>query len=311
MTPFQTDSHTVRGLRLAVHRWGAPTLPTVIFQHGFLDHAHGFAAIAERLAERWHIVAPDARGHGQSEWVGAGGYYHFADFWHDFDVLLRHYQPEHVVGHSMGGMITSALLAVHPGQVRSLALLDGMGPLESPVAGWPKRLASWLDALQVPGFTGDVTERREARRPMTSVADAAERLRKANDRLPEAMALRLAATNTEPVTDGVVWRHDPLHRTPSARPFRLDEALYAWAQLPMPVLSVYAEHSEWLPPDLAARHAVVPHLHAGVLLGSGHNLHHEQPEVIAQLLESWWNGPGQCLPAGLIPGEPGRPRPHG
>lgn len=304
MKPIQTDFHTVRGLRLAVHRWGDPSLPNVLFHHGFLDHGHSFAAIAERLCDRWHIIAPDARGHGHSDWIGSGGYYHFADFWHDFDALLHVYAPDHVVGHSMGGMITSAVLAVRPGQVRSLALLDGMGPLESPVASWPARLESWLDALRVPGFAGDVAERRIVRRPMATLEDAAARLQKANPRLPAAMALRLATTNTEDVVGGLVWRHDPLHRTPSARPFRTDEGMRLWAKLAMPVLSVYAEHSEWLPPDLHARHAIVPRLLAGVLPGASHNLHHEQPETIAHLLESWWNAPGQCLPDCLLPGEP-------
>ncbi len=304
MSPIQTDFHSVRGLPLAVHRWGDPALPKVLFHHGFLDHGKSFAAIAERVCDRWHVIAPDARGHGESAWVGSGGFYHFADFWHDLDGLLCHYAPDHVVGHSMGGMITTALLAVRPGRVQSLALLDGMGPLENPVEAWPSRLEAWLDAQLQPGLVGDANDRKANRRAMATLEDAAARLQKANHRLPADMALRLAQTNTERVPGGLAWRHDPLHRTPSARPFRLDEALRLWANLPMPVLSVYAEHSEWLPPDLPTRHAVVPRLHAGVLMGAGHNLHHEQPGTIAHLLESWWNAPGVCLPDGLLPGEP-------
>jgi pimeloyl-ACP methyl ester carboxylesterase len=289
--PDQTDFHHVRGLRLAVHRWGDPTLPQVFFHHGFLDHGQSFAAIAALISPRWHVIALDARGHGESDWIGAGGYYHFADFWHDLDLLLAHYQPAHVVGHSMGGMITTAVLAVRPGQIQSLTLLDGMGPPESPVDIWPQRLENWLDSLLVPGYTGDIADRRASRRPMPTVEDA---------------AARLATTNTEPVAGGLVWRHDPLHRTPTARPFRTDEALQLWQKLAMPVLSIYAQHSQWLPPDLAARHASVPRLHAGVLADTSHNLHHEQPAAIAHLLESWWNAPGQALPEGLLPGEPGR-----
>ena len=306
MKPDQTDFHSVRGLRLAVHRWGDPALPRVLFHHGFLDHGQSFAATAARVSARWHVIALDARGHGESDWVGAGGDYHFADFWHDLDLLLAHYQPTHVVGHSMGGMITTSVLAVRPGQVQSLALLDGMGPPESSVDIWPQRLETWLDSLLVPGFTGDIAERRAVRRPMPTVADAAARLQKANARISPAMALQLATTNTEPVPGGLVWRHDPLHRTPTSRPFRTDEAQRLWTKLQMPVLSIYAEHSQWLPPDLPARHAAVPRLHAGVLPGTSHNLHHEQPETIAHLLESWWNAPGQSLPDGLFPGEPGR-----
>ena len=303
---METEIFPVRGLPIAVHSWGTPGRPKVLFHHGFLDHGASFAAIAERLADTYHVLAMDARGHGQSGWVGAGGYYHFADFWHDLDVVLKVHGPVRLVGHSMGGMIATSVAAARPAMVETLVLLDGMGPPELPIEAWPARLVAWLDALQVPGYTGDVEERRASRRTMATVDEAAARLHKANHRLTAEMALRLAATSTEPVPGGVVWRHDPLHRTPSARPFRADEARTLFAQLAMPVLSIYAAQSEWLPPDLPTRHAAVPHLHAGVLPDAGHNLHHEQPERLAEMLRSWFHAPGQHLPDGLRAGEPGR-----
>lgn len=302
--PNSTEFHTVRGLPLAVHRWGDPANAKILFHHGFLDHGRSFAPIAQKLVDTWEVLALDARGHGESAWVGEGGYYHFADFWHDLDVILQSYGPVHLVGHSMGGMISAVVAAIRPQQVLSLALLDGMGPPEMPIAAWPDRLTSWLDALQVPGYTGDLSERRASRRPMPNVEEAAKRLQKANPRLPAEMALRLAQTNTEMTSEGVVWRHDPLHKTPSSRPFRTDEAMTLWARLQMPVLSIYADHSEWLPPDLAQRHAQVPHLHAGVLANASHNLHHEQPDLLAEMLRSWFLAPGKTLPVGLRPGEP-------
>ena len=43
--------------------------------HGFLDLAHGWREVGDRLAARAHVVAVDLRGHGDSDWIGPGGYY--------------------------------------------------------------------------------------------------------------------------------------------------------------------------------------------------------------------------------------------
>ena len=69
------------GLRHHVVEWGEPDAPTVLLAHGFLDLAWSFRDVAQRLAERgFRCVAWDWRGHGESEHIGAGGYYHFADY---------------------------------------------------------------------------------------------------------------------------------------------------------------------------------------------------------------------------------------
>src|SRR5262249_10524326 len=69
------------GLHYNVVEWDAPGDHTVLLVHGFLDFAYGFAPLVEAgLEGRFHLVAPDLRGHGDSDRVGAGGYYHFADY---------------------------------------------------------------------------------------------------------------------------------------------------------------------------------------------------------------------------------------
>src|SRR2546430_10655465 len=71
----------VRGLKLhAIDRGqGRPTL----LLHGWLDHAHSFDLLAPLLPGR--TVALDFRGHGDSQWVGAGGFYHFIEYVADLD----------------------------------------------------------------------------------------------------------------------------------------------------------------------------------------------------------------------------------
>lgn len=300
--------YDVRGLRLAWHAWGPRDAPIALLIHGFLDHGEAFAPLAERLAGPWRIVAPDIRGHGHSAWVGAGGYYHFQDYYYDMHCLIKglHLDRFHLVGHSMGGMIASGVAALFPDRVQSVVLLDGMGPPSTPAERGLERLRHWTESLDARGFGSDAETRRRARKPMADVGEAAAKLQFSNPRLRPDVALRLAGTGSEPTGHGaqVVWRHDPLHRTPGPRPFRTEDGLSLWRAMTMPVLSIYSELGEWTPRDLAERHAAAPRLTAALLPAAGHNAHHEQPELLGAILDAWWRVPGTGLPEGLTPGQP-------
>src|SRR6185436_9723124 len=76
-------------LRLHLLEWGE-TGPVVLLLHGFLEHAHAWDWVAPRVAEAgFHVFALDWRGHGDSQWVGDGGYYHFADYVADLAAIVR------------------------------------------------------------------------------------------------------------------------------------------------------------------------------------------------------------------------------
>src|SRR5260370_32799828 len=81
----------------------------VVLIHGFLDHAWGWARTVEAGLQHpsLRVVAPDMRGHGDSDWIGAGGYYHFVDYLADLHALVEQLGGARLslVGHSMGGSI--------------------------------------------------------------------------------------------------------------------------------------------------------------------------------------------------------------
>jgi alpha-beta hydrolase superfamily lysophospholipase len=91
-------------LRHHLLEWGDAGA-VVLLLHGFLEHAHVWDWVAPRLAEAgYHAFALDWRGHGDSAWVGAGGYYHFADYVADLGGLVRALGGRAaLVAHSMGG----------------------------------------------------------------------------------------------------------------------------------------------------------------------------------------------------------------
>ncbi|MEU4744384.1 alpha/beta hydrolase [Actinosynnema sp. NPDC023658] len=140
--------------RLSYLDFGGPGRPLLAL-HGHLGEAANWQGLAAELAPRWRVVAPDQRGHGDSDRADD---YTREGYLADAVALLDHLRLDAVValGHSGGGMTAYQLAARHPERVDALvveeaaaALPEGPSPLEF-VLGLPYRAATreqLLDAL--------------------------------------------------------------------------------------------------------------------------------------------------------------------
>jgi len=311
--PSTTIHATVRGLPLACHRWGNEEGPTIVLLHGFLDCGRSWTHVAEGLAGAYNVLAPDMRGFGESGWVGAGGYYHFYDYFQDVIGLLDTFGVGSfdLVGHSMGGSIATGVAALVGDRCRSLVLLEGLGPPANDAADTVRRLRLWTHALGRYEMLGDAQARRAMRRVLPGLVSASQRLRKYNPRLTRERAMELAAHLTEPgpAGKGVVFRHDPLHMTPSAKPFYLAEARALWGAVAMPVLALSGAESKMPTEDLGDRLAALPAGRSLVVPGAGHNIHHDRPDIVAAAIEAWVTHKHMNLPAELVDAMPAAGRP--
>ena len=279
------------GLRYHVLEWGAdrPELDhTVLLLHGFLDLAWGWAAtVRAGLAGRFHVVAPDLRGHGDTGWVGPGAYYHFIDYLADVDEIARTLGRGRlsVVGHSMGGSVAAYFAGAFPERVHRLALLEGLGPPENDDAG-PARVRTWLDSW-----------RRVRTRQASSYADldeAAARLRAHDPLLGEELARELARHGTRPTPDGRLrFKHDPLHVTMGPTPFRVAYAGEFWRRVTCPVLVVEGSDSVFRSrqDETERRLGFFPSApERAVLPGAGHMMQRHQPAALAEMLSAFLAG---------------------
>src|SRR5205085_2757862 len=66
-------------LRLHYVDWGNPTAPPLLLVHGGRDHCRNWDWVASALRRDWHVLAPDLRGHGDSQWPPDGNYSTAAD----------------------------------------------------------------------------------------------------------------------------------------------------------------------------------------------------------------------------------------
>ncbi len=124
MLPHWTEHDiVVDGIKTHYTRTGAGDKPPLVLLHGFSDYGLCWLPVARDLEADWDIILPDARGHGKSERVQAGGTYD-----HPSDVAaligaLGLVKPV-VGGHSMGAATASTLEARFPGLVKALVLED-------------------------------------------------------------------------------------------------------------------------------------------------------------------------------------------
>jgi lipase len=120
-------------VRLHLHEWGDPAAATLVCLHGITAHGGRYERLArERLGRRWHVVAPDLRGHGRS------GYEPPWSLEQHLEDLLESV-PEDArlwVGHSFGGRLVLELAARHPELVRRAVLLDPAFHVLPQIAEW-------------------------------------------------------------------------------------------------------------------------------------------------------------------------------
>ena len=111
-------------MRLHVHEWGDPGAPPLICLHGVTAHGQRFKRLAEqRWAARFHVLAPDMRGHGRSGYEPPWNYAtHVGDLMETMDALGV--EQADWVGHSFGGRVVLELAAAHPDRIRKAVLLD-------------------------------------------------------------------------------------------------------------------------------------------------------------------------------------------
>jgi pimeloyl-ACP methyl ester carboxylesterase len=270
------------GLTYNVLEWEGPATPgdlTFVLVHGFADLGYTWSEVAERLAQHGHVIAPDLRGHGDSDWITGGGYYYFMDYVADLDDVIRQLARRRVVlaGHSMGGNVSGYYAGTRPERLTGLALLEGIGPPDMAAVEGPTRTATWIESWRAA---------RARSRQMPSIEDAIRRLRKHDDRLDEARARQLAEVGTRKTDGGVIWKHDPLHRTLGPYAFRIDVAMQYWRRITCPVLIVDGADSRMsLPVDERARRRAhfANHRHV-VVEGAGHMIPRHQPARVAELI---------------------------
>lgn len=122
-TEAQQNILPLSDCQLSYLEWNRGQEPLLLL-HGMADHSLVWAKLGEWLKDRYHILAPDLRGHGNSSKPLQG--YRCADIIADLEALMAHqgWQSAHVVAHSWSAKVAAVWATQNPQTIRSLVLID-------------------------------------------------------------------------------------------------------------------------------------------------------------------------------------------
>jgi len=265
-----------RHQRFHLLEWGDPTLPTLLLLHGGNQSAHSWDLVSLHLADRFHILALDQRGHGDSEWARDADYSSNA-MASDASAVLEELNVASVtvIGHSMGGMNTMRLAVDEPHRSDRIVLVD-IGPELSDQG--TKSIRSF------------VTENRE----FDDVEHFVQSVQKYDPYRSREHIERTVKYNLLQRADGkYVSKRDHGPRLATTRTQREQSDLFSLqdaASITQPTLLIRGADSNVLTADAAQRFAdALPNGQLVTVPDSGHNVHGQNTVGFLQALVPFLN----------------------
>jgi pimeloyl-ACP methyl ester carboxylesterase len=284
-------SHTYFSQRLRLHYvdWGNPGKPPLLLIHGGRDHCRNWDWVAAALREDWHIIAPDLRGHGDSQW-SLDGAYTMAGYVYDLAQLIHQQRlaPVTIVAHSLGGNITLRYAGVYPETVARLVAIEGLGHSRAVPAERGKTIAERMDdwIREQRGLAGRMPRR------YGSIEDAFRRMQEENPHLTAEQARHLTVHGVNQNEDGTYsWKFDNYVRARLPYDMRERDIELLWSRIACPCLLLYGTESWAGNPALDGR---TEHFRQAVVVGierAGHWLHHDRLDEFLHIVRDFL-GPG-------------------
>ncbi len=275
----------VQGSRRRVCIWGDPAAPAMLLVHGLLDHARNWDWIASQLCNRFYVIAPDLRGHGDSDWTGPASYAlanHVMDL---ADIITALDLSEiRLIGHSLGGQLALRLAACYPERMAALCVIEG---IELPIVReqrtlsepYPVRLRRWI--------AGQQQNRDRIPRVYGSLAQAEARMKKHNAGIDtDTIAHLVRHGMTHRADGGFSWKYDDAcrQRAPEdSHGLDLDDILSA---IQCPTMLAYGEAS-WIPVPPAERLSRIADHRVVTFADASHWLHHQKRDAFLVALNAF------------------------
>jgi pimeloyl-ACP methyl ester carboxylesterase len=278
---FKEDSLLLSesGLRIAYRDYGAkePGESVLLLLHGWQDNCASFYNLAPLLSIHYRVLALDFPGHGHSDWLGAGGQYHFVDWLVPLRQFLAELDVAEVilVGHSMGAGVAMLFAACFPQQTLALGMIEAFSPLPHSFEELPRRVNQQFESRQILAAKGP---------KFYKTLEEAVKVRLSVGLDVESAATEITKRGTILGPEGWKWRNDPRIKLTSLLGFTVPHIQHCLSLLKCPRIlilgekgaDIIAQTEQLFRPQLAGMQT---HFIAG-----GHHCHMEHPEHACQLL---------------------------
>lgn len=280
----------INGQDFFVHSWGDPSLPPLLLLHGFPEYGGSWADLAPYLSDRFHLIAPDQRGFGQS-WAPEGvDHYKASALVSDMAALIADHAPLVVLGHDWGAAIAYGLAMGRPDLVSRLIIMNGVHPAPFQTAlargGAQSQASQYINFLRAPNSEDHLAENGfakmlelfsahmdmrwlsgQTRTDYLAQWDGPKRL-SAMINWYRASPLRVAKPG-QPITDLRPLPHDAM-------------------QITCPHLLIWGENDTALLPEATqGLEGFAPDLTRVTIAGADHWLHHQKPVKVAEAILGW------------------------
>ena len=138
----------IDGLSIFYREAGPKDGPTILLLHGLPSSSRMFEPLFDRLADRYHLVAPDYPGFGHSDWPGPK---EFAYTFDRYAEIMARFTEALAIPHytlymqDYGGPVGFRMALTHPERVQGLIVQDAVAHNEGLGANWKTRRAFWAD----------------------------------------------------------------------------------------------------------------------------------------------------------------------
>jgi len=139
---------SVDGLSIFYREAGQKSAPTILLLHGLPSSSRMFQPLLTRLADKYHLVAPDYPGFGHSDWPDPKQFdYTFDHIAHVMDGFTQALGLSHYTLYMQdyGGPVGFRMALAHPDRVQALIVQDAVAHNEGLGANWVTRRAFWAD----------------------------------------------------------------------------------------------------------------------------------------------------------------------
>ncbi len=283
-------SHVYFSQRLRLHYvdWGNNDAPPLLLVHGGRDHCRSWDWVAQRLRDRYHVIAPDLRGHGDSQWVIGSGYA-INDYVYDVAQLVHQQslEPVTIIAHSWGGAVSLRYAGLYPDKVRKIVAIEGLGPLwrrnkDRKPREVHEQLQEWIDVVR--GMAGRLPRRYE------SIDAAIARMRKANPRLSPEQARHLTIHGMNQNEDGTyTWKFDNYERIWMPDPAAAEIARALWRRITAPTLLIHGAESPTSDPMEEGLLEEFPDARLWTVPEAGHWVHHDQLDLFVRTVRDFFD----------------------